>query len=108
MGVFIVQLRYSCILFIGIILRKVCTSIVLYHISSRKKMNRETYSDLLKNVNIQNYFLTVEASRISLILVIANSIGYQICNKVEDNLLERLKTKMIMGNIRPSNAKCAK
>lgn len=73
-----------------------------------KKINRESYSDLLKNVNIQNYFLTVEDSRISRILGIANSICYQMSNKVEYNLLERSKTKMIVGNIRPSNAKGAK
>ena len=91
-------------------MRKVYVSraVVLYHISSRKKINRESYSDLLKNVNIQNYFLAVEASRISLTLGIANSICYQISKKVEYNLLERSKTKMIVGNIRPSNAKCAK
>ena len=50
------------------------------------------------NVNIQTSFLTVESGQISLILWIANSIGYQTCNKVEYNLLERLKTEMIMGN----------
>ena len=57
---------------------------------------------------MQNYFLTVEDSRISRILGIANSICYQMSNKVEYNLLERSKTKMIVGSIRPSNAKGAK